>query len=255
MRGLDGKVAVVTGGGNGIGLAISRRLAEEGCGLGILDIDPTAARAACAAIESIGGKAVPMVADITDQSAVKAAIDEFSATGHTIDILVNNAGWDRFGPFVSQPQEVWRRAININLIGMMNVIQVALPAMIARGGGRVVNIASDAGRVGSAGESAYAAAKGGVIAFTKSIAREVASKSISVNVVCPGPTETNMMADVIASSSSPEKLREALLRIIPMRRFGQPADIVGLVAFLSSDDAAYITGQVMSVSGGLTMNG
>ena len=256
MKGLKGKLALVTGGGNGIGLAISRRLAEEGCTVGILDIDVPAASAACEAIKASGGSAFPLQADICNYEAVDAAVRAFVAEQkRDIDILVNNAGWDRFGPFVKQAREDWQKVIGINLIGMMNVSHIVIPAMIAKASGKVVNIASDAGRVGSSGETAYAASKGGVIAFSKSMAREVAGKNITVNAVCPGPTETNMSREVANSSPAPEKLQAALLRLIPMRRMGQPDDVAGIVGFLASDDSAYITGQVISVSGGLTMSG
>ncbi len=255
MKGLKGKIALVTGGGSGIGREICRRLGAEGCSIGVLDISQASAQQTCEILKAAGAEAMPLVADISNYSAVSAAVAEFVAKGWGIDILVNCAGWDKFGSFVKQPPEDWRKVVDINLIGTMNVTHAVVPVMLGRPEGRVVNIASDAGRVGSAGETAYAAAKGGVIAFTKSMARELASKNIRVNVVCPGPTETAMMAEVVNSSGSPDKLREALLRLIPMRRFGQPEDIAGIVAFLSSDDVAYITGQVISVSGGLTMNG
>ncbi|ODT32961.1 MAG: 2-hydroxycyclohexanecarboxyl-CoA dehydrogenase [Kaistia sp. SCN 65-12] len=255
MKGLKGKFALVTGGAGGIGLAICRRLAAEGCATAILDLDADSAGKACAIIREAGGVAIPVVADISNYDAVASALNDVTAQGRTFDILVNNAGWDKFGPFIKQRPDDWRRVIDINLVGMMNVTHVVAPGMIGKAEGRIVNIASDAGRVGSAGESSYAAAKGGVIAFTKSMARELAGKNINVNAVCPGPTETNMMAEVVNSSGSPEKLRDALLRLIPMRRFGQPDDVAGIVAFLASDDVAYLTGQVVSVSGGLTMNG
>lgn len=255
MKGLRGKLALVTGGAGGIGLAIGRRLAEEGCAVAVLDLHADNAAKACAIIREVGGEAVPVVADITNYAAVASALKDLTVSGRTIDILVNNAGWDKFGPFVKQSPDDFRKVVEINLLGMMNVTHVVAPVMIDKAEGRIVNIASDAGRVGSAGESAYAASKGGVIAFTKSMARELAGKNIRVNAVCPGPTETNMMAEVVASSGSPEKLRDALLRLIPLRRFGQPDDIAGVVAFLASDDVAYLTGQVISVSGGLTMNG
>lgn len=255
MKGLKNKLALVTGGAGGIGLAICRRLAAEGCTVGILDLSQENAHRACEAVAAESGKAVPVIADISNYEALARAIGDFTASGKTIDILVNNAGWDKFGNFVKQPPELYRKVIEINLLGMMNVTHIVAPGMLAQGAGRIVNIASDAGRVGSAGESSYAAAKGGVIAFTKSMARELAGKGIAVNVVCPGPTETTMMAEVVSAAGSPDKLREALLRLIPMRRFGQPEDVAGVVAFYASDDVAYVTGQVVSVSGGMNMVG
>lgn len=255
MKGLKGKLALVTGGAGGIGLAICRRLAAEGCTVGVLDLSKESAEKACAAIKADGGEAIAVAADISNYEVLAAAIGGLTASGRTIDILVNCAGWDKFGPFVKQPPELYRKVVEINLVGMMNVTHLVAPGMLAKGAGRIVNIASDAGRVGSAGESSYAAAKGGVIAFTKSMARELAGKGISVNVVCPGPTETSMMAEVVSAAGSPDKLREALLRLIPMRRFGQPDDVAGVVAFYASDDVAYVTGQVLSVSGGMNMVG
>lgn len=255
MKGLKNKLALVTGGAGGIGLAICRRLAAEGCTVGILDISKESANRACEVVAAEGGKAVPVVADICNYAALADAIGNFTASGKAVDILVNNAGWDKFGTFVKQPPELYRKVIEINLLGTMNVTHVVAPGMLAQGAGRIVNIASDAGRVGSAGESSYSAAKGGIIAFTKSMARELAGKGISANVVCPGPTETSMMDDLVNAAGSPDKLREALLRLIPMRRFGQPDDVAGVVAFYASDDAAYVTGQVVSVSGGMNMVG
>lgn len=255
MRGLKGKVALVTGGGAGIGLAIGRRLAEEGCAVAVLDVAADAARAASAAIIGAGGHAVAVAADVSDYAAVGKNIAAALGPDRSIDIVVNNAGWDRFAPFVKSTPDQWRRVIDINLFGQMNVLHAIVPGMIARGHGRIVNIASDSGRVGAAGEVAYSASKGGVIAMTKALARELAGKGIPVNVVCPGPVDTQLLDAVIDSSGSPEKLRDALLRAIPMRRLGQPDEVAGIVAFLASDDAAYITGQVISVSGGLTMSG
>jgi len=256
MKGLKGKLALVTGGGGGIGLAICSRLAADGCAIGILDINEAAAKRVCETIKAGGGVAFPLQADICNYSAVSAAVKDFVAEqGRDIDILVNNAGWDIFGPFVKMTPENMQKVIGINLIGMMNVTHIVVPGMIAKEAGRVVNIASDAGRNGSSGETAYAAAKGGVIAFSKSMARETAGKKITVNAVCPGPTETNMMHEMMNSASSPEKIRDAMLRAIPMRRFGQPDDVAGIVACLASDGCSYITGQVISVSGGLCMAG
>ena len=256
MKGLKGKLALVTGAGGGIGLAICRRLAAEGVSIGILDINGDAAKKTCDTIKASGGAAFPVQADISNYPAVAAAIKAFvDEQKRPIDILVNNAGMDIFGPYLKMKPEDIQRVVNVNLVGMMNVTHIVVPGMVAKGEGKVVNIASDAGRVGSSGETAYAAAKGGVIAFTKSMARETAGKNIKVNVVCPGPNETNMMHEVMAAAASPDKFREAMLHAIPMRRFGQPDDVAGIVAFMASDDTAYITGQVVSVSGGLTMAG
>jgi 2-hydroxycyclohexanecarboxyl-CoA dehydrogenase len=168
-----------------------------------------------------------------------------------IDVLVNNAGWDRAGPFVDSDPADWDKVIGINLYGVLHTSHLVLPIMAGQGGGRVVNLASDAGRVGSSGEAVYSAAKGGVIAFTKTCAREMARHGITVNCVCPGPTDTALFAEFAGDDP---KLREALTKAIPLRRLAQPSDLAGAVAFLASDEAAYITGQTLSVSGGLSMS-
>ena len=255
MRGLDGKTALVTGGANGIGLAICRRLAEAGCSIIIMDMNGAAAEAACRELSSSGATAVPLAADVSEYNAVRTAIGKLTGDQQKIDIVVNNAGWDRFMPFVDTTPDMWAKVIGINLFGQLNVLHNVLPGMIARGRGRVVNIASDSGRVGAAGEVAYSASKGGVIALTKALARELATKGITANVVCPGPVETSLLDAVVKSSANPDKLTVAFVRAIPMRRLGQPEDVAGMVALLASDEAAYVTGQVISVSGGLTMAG
>lgn len=255
MRGLNGKTALVTGGANGIGLAICHRFAKAGCPTVVMDVDGDAARAACRDLESLGPPSTPIVADVSDYHAVRTSVDTLIADGRQIDILVNSAGWDRFMPFVETTPTMWQKVLGINLFGSLNLLHSVLPAMIARKTGRVVNIASDSGRVGAAGEVVYSASKGGVIALTKALARELATKGITANVVCPGPVDTSLLSAVIDSSPNPGKLSEALLRAIPMRRLGQPDDVAGVVAFLASDEAAYLTGQVISVSGGLTMCG
>jgi 2-hydroxycyclohexanecarboxyl-CoA dehydrogenase len=255
MRGLGGKTAIVTGSASGIGRAIARRLAEEGCRIGIFDRNAAGAEETASAIRAAGGSAVAQPLDITDGAAVTAAVAAFEALVGPVEILVNNAGWDKAAPFLETDAELWRRIIDINLYGPLHLHRAVLPGMVARRRGKVVNIASDAGRVGSSGESVYAACKGGIIAFTKTLARELARSNIQLNTVCPGPTDTPLFADLAGSGEAGAKLRDALQRAIPLRRLGQPEDYPGIVAFLASDDAGYITGQTISVSGGLTMHG
>jgi 2-hydroxycyclohexanecarboxyl-CoA dehydrogenase len=255
MHGLDGKTALVTGGANGIGLAICRRLAEAGCSIIMMDMNGAATEAACRELSSSSTTVVPLIADVSDYAAVRTSIGKLAVDRQKIDIVVNNAGWDRFMPFVDTTPAMWSKVIGINLFGTLNVLHCVLPGMIAREWGRVINIASDSGRVGAAGEVAYSASKGGVIALTKALARELATKGITANAVCPGPVETSLLNAVADSSPNPEKFSAALLRAIPMRRLGQPEDVVGMVALLASNEAAYVTGQVVSVSGGLTMAG
>jgi 2-hydroxycyclohexanecarboxyl-CoA dehydrogenase len=190
------------------------------------------------------------VFDISDYQAAKEALKETP-----IDILVNNAGWDRFQNFADTRPEEWEALIAVNLRGPLNMHHLVLPQMLERGRGRIVNISSDAARVGSSGESVYAACKGGIISFSKTLAREVARKGITVNVVCPGPTDTPILRGFLGEGEAGQKVYDALVRAIPMKRVGQPDDIPGIVAFLASDDAGFITGQVISVSGGLTMAG
>ena len=233
MRGLKGKTAIVTGGAAGIGAAVVQRFKAEGARVVVFDLNGD-----------------PPV-DITDYAAVKKAVDNAGA----VDILVNNAGWDMFKPFLKTDPAFWQKIISINLVGAMNLLHCVLPGMVERGRGKVVTIASDAGRVGSSGEAPYSACKGGLIAITKTLAREMASKNIQLNVVCPGLTETNMLEEFMKGAGNPEKLREAYRRAIPLGRLGKPDDLPGAVAFFASDDADFITGQVLSVSGGLTMHG
>jgi 2-hydroxycyclohexanecarboxyl-CoA dehydrogenase len=194
MRGLKDKAALVTGGANGIGAAICRRLAEEGCTVGILDLDGAGAGKVAAEIVAAGGKASAHVADISNYDAVKVAVEAFEAAAGPTAFLVNNAGWDRALSFLDSTPEFWRKVIDINLYGPLNLSHIVLKGMAARGFGRVVNIASDAGRVGSSGEAVYSACKGGIIAFSKTAARELVGKGISVNTICPGPTDTAISA-------------------------------------------------------------
>ncbi len=255
MRGLENKVALVTGAGGGIGRAISLRLAEEGCVVGAFDIDGDTAAETARLVAAAGAAGHTAVVDITDHQAVRDAVAAFEAEAGGTDILVNNAGWDRLVKFLDTDPELWERVIAINLRGPLNMHHAVLGGMVSRGAGRVVNIASDAARVGSSGEAVYAACKGGIVSFTKTVARELARTGVTLNAVCPGPTETPLLASIIDEGELGRKIYEGLKRAIPMKRLGQPEDIPGIVAFLASDDAAYITGQVISVSGGLTMHG
>jgi 2-hydroxycyclohexanecarboxyl-CoA dehydrogenase len=254
MRGLKDRIVVVTGGANGIGAAIARRLAEEGCAVGIFDLDDAAGEKVAGEIKAGGGRASLHVVDITDYDAVSRAVESVESSFGPVSFLVNNAGWDRAANFLDTTPEFWRKVVAINLFGPLNMNHVVLRGMAARGFGRVVNIASDAGRVGSSGEAVYSACKGGIIAFTKTLARELVGKGVILNTICPGPTDTAILRSFLEGPDG-TRIAEGLKRAIPMRRLGAPEDYPGLVAFLLSDDAAYITGQTISVSGGLTMHG
>ena len=255
MRGLDGKAAIVTGGGGGIGGAICRRLADAGTRVGVFDLDVAAADRTVAALAASGAEAKAYEVDITDHAAVTRAVAQFEADIGPTDILVNNAGWDKFAYFLATDPDLWRKILAINLEGPLNLHHAVLKGMQSRRSGRVVNIASDAGRVGSSMEAVYSSAKGGIIAFTKTMAREMARAGVTLNVVCPGPTETPLLQALTGAGEQGAKVSEGLKRAIPLGRLGQPDDIAGIVAFLVSDEAAYITGQVISASGGLTMHG
>lgn len=244
------KAAVITGGAQGIGEAVARRLAGEGAAVAILDLQHEKALSVASSIQSDGGKAIAVKADITNSREVRQVISHVEGTFGKVDVLVNNAGWDRMAPFVDLDEETWDAVIAVNLRGPIAVTRAVLDGMISRNYGKIVNIASDAGRVGSTGESVYSACKGGIIAFTKTLARELVRHNILVNCVCPGPTETPMLAEMALDNPS---ITEALQRAIPMRRLGRPEEIANAVAFLASDEASYITGQTLSVSGGLTM--
>ena len=255
MHGLAGKIIIVTGGGGGIGNATCERLAQEGAQVAVLDRDLAAAQATAQRITAAGGKALAVAADITHRSEVDTAVQAVHTAFGRVDVLVNNAGWDVFKPFTQTSPEEWERLIAINLVGALHMHHAVLPDMVARRGGRIVNVASDAARVGSSGEAVYAACKGGLVAFSKTLAREHSRHGITVNVVCPGPTDTALLAGVTDAAPNPEKLREAFTKAIPLGRLGQPQDLAAAIAFFASDDAGFITGQVLSVSGGLTMNG
>ena len=243
--------ALVTGAARGIGAAIAARLAAAGFSVAVCDIDGEAARTRAEDLAARHGVAALAVAvDISDSAAVKAAVAQVDRELGPVDVLVNNAAIDVIERFVDSSEETWDRIIGVNLRGTITMTRAVLDRMIERGHGRIIHIASDAGRVGSSGEVVYSATKGGVIAFGKALAREVARHGITVNAVCPGPTDTALLGQVAAYS---ERMYEATVKAIPLRRVAEPDEIAATAAFLASPDAAYLTGQTISVSGGLTM--
>lgn len=254
MRGLNGKVALVTGAAGGMGRAICRRLVEEGCSIAAFDIDAERLDAFAAEFGK-DGRVYQAAVDISDYAAVCRAVAAAEAALGPVGILVNNAGWDKFSNFLDTDEALRAKVVAINLNGPINMFHAVLSLMAQRDGGRVVTVASDAGRVGSSGQAVYSACKGGVIALTKTLARELARRNILLNAVCPGPTDTPMLQDFLNQGPGGQKVYDAMKRAIPLKRLGQPEDIPGIVAFLVSDDASFITGQVISVSGGLTMHG
>ena len=248
---LEGKAALITGAGSGIGRESALLFAAEGAAIVVVDIEDKGGRETVAAIERAGGAASAHGVDITDVAGVDAAIDGVAARAGGLHVLVNCAGWDAPKPFVETTPEFWDKILAVNLRGPLACTRAALRHMIKQEYGKIVMIASDAGRVGSTGEAVYSAAKGGLIAFTKTIARETARHRINVNCVCPGPSDTPLFQKEFAAASP--KLAESLKRVIPWGRLGVPEDIAPAVVFLASDDAGFITGQTLSVSGGLTM--
>jgi len=243
--------AIVTGSASGIGRAIALAMAAAGARVAIADLNEAGAAETAGAIAAAGGQAQPYRVDITRRPDVEAMVADVSARWGTVHILVNNAGWDHPVPFVESTEEFWDKVLAINLKGPIICTKAVLGPMIAQAYGKIVNIASDAGRVGSTGEAVYSAAKGGIIAFTKTIAREVARHRVNVNCVCPGPSDTPLFRDEFAAASP--RLAESLKRVIPWGRLGTPEDVAPAVVFLASEGAGFITGQTLSVSGGLTM--
>ncbi|HXW85520.1 MAG TPA: glucose 1-dehydrogenase [Candidatus Binataceae bacterium] len=252
MDRLGGKVAIVTGSARGIGRAIAERLAAEGAAVAIADILDDPAAKTAQEITARGARAIAVHLDVTSLDSAGAAADRIERELGPLDILVNNAGWDKIEPFVESAPETWERVIAINFRGVLNCCKAIVPRMQTRGKGKIVSISSDAGRVGSSGEAVYSGCKAAIIGFSKTLARELARNNINVNVVCPGPTQTDLLREVMTGR---ERLLESMARGVPMRRIGQPADLAGAVAFFASSDSDYVTGQVLSVSGGLSMSG
>ncbi len=255
MQRFQDKTVIVTGGGGGIGSATSRRFAAEGAKVAVYDMNLATAEKVAADIRTAGSQAAAFQCDITDRVQVEAAVAATQAQFGPVAVLVNNAGWDIFKPFVKTVPAEWDKLIAINLTGALHMLHAVLPGMVERGYGRIVNVASDAARGGSSGEAVYSACKGGLVALSKTLAREHARHGITVNVVCPGPTDTALLAGVAEGARDPAKLIEAFKSAIPLGRLGQGDDLASAIAFMGSDDASFVTGQVLSVSGGLTMHG
>lgn len=255
IRRFDDTTVIVTGGGGGIGGALCRGFASEGARVAVLDRDRIAADATADQLRAAGAQALAVDCDITERATIDDAVEIVTQRLGPVDVLVNNAGWDLFVPFLDTDPDDWSRLIDINLVGALHMHHAVLPGMVERGRGRVVTVSSDAARVGSSGEAVYAACKAGLVAFSKTLAREHSRHGITFNVVCPGPTDTALLATVTDAAANPEKLREAFRRAIPMGRLGEPGDLVGAVLYFASPGAGFVTGQVLSVSGGLTMAG
>jgi 2-hydroxycyclohexanecarboxyl-CoA dehydrogenase len=251
---MTARVAFVTGGAQGIGAGISEALGSNGFHVAVADLNLDAAQETVARITDAGGRAFAIHVDVTDTESVIGAVKTVAAELGEIEIAVNNAGWDDFMPFVETNEDFWNRILDINFKGALRVCHNVVPGMVERGFGRVINIGSDAGRVGSSLEAVYSGAKGGIIAFSKTLAREVATKGVTVNTVCPGPTDTPALRKFADSSGQDaDKVLGGMTRSVPMKRLAKPSDIAAAVAFFASDAAEYITGQTLSVSGGLTM--
>lgn len=243
----QGKTVLVTGAASGIGLATATAFAQAGARVVLTDINAAAGEQALAGLKAAGSEVAFMQLDVTSLASAQAVATQVRSDFGRLDVLVNAAGWDIIQPFMDNTPDYWEKIVALNFMGPINVARALLPLLIESGSGRIVNVGSDAGRVGSFGETVYAGAKGGVIAFTKSLAREVTRKQVRVNCVCPGPTDTPLFA------TQPEKMRDALIGAIPMKRLGKPSEVADAVLFFASDRSSFVTGQVLSVSGGLTM--
>jgi 2-hydroxycyclohexanecarboxyl-CoA dehydrogenase len=246
---LDGRTALITGGVSGIGKATAFEFARQGAKMIVADINTEGGTAAEAEARAAGLSLEYLPLDLANLESVDACAAAALDRHGRVDILINAAGWDRIQPFLENSSEFMDRVLAINLRGPIGLTQKLIPAMAANGYGKIVNVASDAGRVGSLGETVYAAAKGGMIAFTKSLARETARYQITVNCVCPGPTDTPLF------QAQPDKLKVALEKAIPFRRIAKPQELADAILFFASSRSDYITAQVLSVSGGLTMVG
>jgi len=251
---MTNRTALVTGGAQGIGRGIALSLGQAGFRVAVADLNTEAAEQTAKEIEAAGGTAAAVRIDVTDTESVRAAVAQAESDLGPVDVVVNNAGWDDFMPFVKTTEEFWDKILDINFKGALRVIQATVPGMMERGFGRVINIGSDAGRVGSSLEAVYSGSKGGIIAFTKTLAREVATKGVTANTVCPGPTDTPALRKFAdGAGDDAEKVIAGMTRAVPMKRLGTPEDIGPAVAFFASDGAGFVTGQTLSVSGGLTM--
>ncbi len=250
---LKDRVAIVTGGARGIGKGITRALAAQGARVAIADLILKEAEKSVSEIEREGGVSTAIQTDITDLDQVKAMVAQVKGLYGPVDILVNNAGWDRIELFMKTTPDLWDRIIAINYRGVLNCIYSVVDDMMSRNSGKIISISSDAARVGSMGEAVYAGAKGAIIAFSKSLARELARYKINVNVICPGPTPTPLVEEMMEEGEFARKVLSNIDKIVPLKRMGTPEDIAHAVAFLASDEASFITGQVLSVSGGLSM--
>ncbi|WP_195892867.1 SDR family NAD(P)-dependent oxidoreductase [Bacillus massiliigorillae] len=247
---MNRRVAFITGAGRGIGREIAKTLALKSMNIVVSDVNIDNAKETVAMLQENGVEAIAVYCDVTKLESVQVAVATALETFERIDILVNNAGWDKIEPFLKSEPRTWKTIIDINLMGQVHTCKEILPLMIQNGYGKVINIASDSGRVGSSGEAVYSAAKGGVIAFTKTLAREMARHKLNINCIAPGPADTPLFQEI---GSYNEGIAAALEKAIPFRRLAQPQDIANAVAYFASDEAEYVTGQTLSVNGGLTM--
>jgi 2-hydroxycyclohexanecarboxyl-CoA dehydrogenase len=251
---MSNRTALVTGGAQGIGRGIAAALAAQGFRVAIADLNVETATQTAKDLSEAGGTVIAVEVNVTDTASVEAGVRAVTRDLGPVEVVVNNAGWDDFMPFAATTEDFWDKILDLNFKGALRVTKAVLPGMTERGFGRVINIGSDAGRVGSSLESVYSGAKGGIIAFTKTLAREVATKGITANVVCPGPTDTPALRKFAnGAGQDAEKVISGMVRAVPMKRLGTPEDIGPAVAFFASDAAGFITGQTLSVSGGLTM--